>query len=312
MSARWARMGWWGMAAMATLLIMGRRAHPQPAQPQSGQTQSGQTQSGQGQPGQAQPGQVQKPGGVPAQNPAVRTEHTPPRRPEQMKGVPSPEMPPGAPECGGIAPQKTAEDVLAEMVKSAGVIFVGQVYAIRMPEGEANPGTSGGLHSSQPHVVEIEFRVDQGVRETSIGDPFVLREAEDQWRKGPQFTPHERAIVFLCPPDKDGLSAPVGGAVGVIPRGDDNQVDLTRLHALVEGAPANPAAANGSSDEGSGGQGTAQAAGEATGEAPLAMETSGGRMPELDAARAPFLAVLRDIYMLAAAEQPAGAAKSGF
>jgi hypothetical protein len=264
---------------------------------------------------------------VPAQNPAVRTEHTPPRRPEQMKGVPSAETP--APESSGsspqspgsstqngeVAPQKTAEEVLAELVKRAGIILVGQVYAIRMPAGEANPGTSGGLHSSMPHVVEIEFRVDQGVRGTSIGEPFVLRETEDQWRKGPQFTPHERVIVFLYPPDKDGLSAPVGGAVGVLPRSDADEVDLTRLHALVEGAPAQPAAANGSAGEGSAGQAAAEATGNGTGngigEASLTMGKGGERMPELDGARAPFLAVLRDIYVLTAEEQRAGAAKSG-
>jgi hypothetical protein len=310
MGARWARMGWWGMAAVvATLGTTGRRV----------QAQSGQAQTGQG-----QPGQMQRPDGVPAQNPAVRTEHTPPRRPDQMKGVPSPETPApqdsgSSTQSGGIAPQKTAEEVLAELVKRAGIILVGQVYAIRMPAGEANPGTSGGLHSSMPHVVEIEFRVDQGVRGTSIGEPFVLRETEEQWRKGPQFTPHERVIVFLYPPDKDGLSAPVGGAVGVLPRSDEDEVDLTRLHALVEGTPAQPAAANGPAGEGSAGQAAAEATGnvtgkgtgEGTGEASLTTEVSGERMPELNGARAPFLAVLRDIYVLTAEEQRAGAAKSG-
>jgi hypothetical protein len=290
MGARWARMGWWGMAAVVTLGMTGRRM-------------------------EAQAGQVQTPGAVPAQNPALRTEHTPPRRPEQMKGVPSSQTaaaaqqssgsPPqsGGPQSGGLAPQKTAEEVLAELVKRAGVIFAGQVYAIRMPEGEANPGTSGGLPSSRPHVVEIEFRVDQGVRGSSIGEPFVLRESEEEWRKGPQFTPHERAIVFLYPPDKDGLSSPVGGEVGVLPRGDEDQVDLTPLHALVEGGSVNPAAASGSAGAGSAGEGMAGA--------PLTTATGGERMPELDGPRAPFLAVLRDIYVLTAEEQRADATKLG-
>ena len=319
MTAKTTSLEWWGMAVLCM-------TWPMIAQP------------GQAQSGQAQSGQAQTEGAVPAPNPAVRTEHTPPRRPQQMKTVPRPE--PNAQQAsqgsdnpsrsGGLAPQKTAQDVLAELVKSAGVIFVGQVYAIRMPEGEANPGTKGGLHSSRPHVVEIEFRVDQGVRGPSVGDPFVLRESEDQWHKdASQFTLHQSAIVFLYPPDKDGLSSPVGGAIGVIPKETENQVDLTRLHALVEGAPASSTTANGTAANGSGTETTTEPAAKAVpsagqtpapdvtdvsttaGEQTLISGASRGRMPELDTTHAPFLAVLRDIYVLAAAEQPPTAPKSG-
>ncbi|MGI8772304.1 MAG: hypothetical protein ACR2JE_12805 [Acidobacteriaceae bacterium] len=314
MTAKTTSLEWWGMAALFMTL-------PMVAQP------------GQAQPGQAQPGQAQTQGAVPAPNPAVRTEHTPPRRPQQMKTVPRPEPDAqqvsqgsdNASRSGALAPQKTAQDVLAELVKSAGVIFVGQVYAIRMPEGETNPGTKGGLHSSRPHVVEIEFRVDQGVRGPSVGDPFVLRESEDRWHKdASQFTLHQSAIVFLYPPDKDGLSSPVGGAIGVIPKENENQVDLTRLHALVEGAPASGAAASGSSMTTttepaakavpSAGQTPAPDVTDVSstaGEQTLISGASRGRMPELDTTHAPFLAVLRDIYVLAAAEQPPAAPKSG-
>ena len=177
MAAMVTRLGWWGLAAVFMAPWM-----------------------------TARPALAQSKGAVPARNPAARTEHTPPRRPQQMRGVPQGEA------SAGLARQRTPEDVLAELVKSAGVIFAGQVYAIRMPVGESNPGTKGGLHSSRPHVVEVEFRVDQGVRGPSVGDPFVLRESEDQWRQdAPLLAVHQRAIVFLYPPDKSGLSSPVGG-----------------------------------------------------------------------------------------------------
>ncbi len=307
-SANPARSKWWRMAALFVTLPM-----------------------------VAQSGQAQAAGGVPAANPAVRTEHTPPRRPQEMKGVPRPEQDrqapaqssDPAPRNAGIAPQKTAEDVLAELVKGAGVIFVGQVYAIRVPEGQTNPGTSGGLHSSSPNVVEVEFRVDQGVRGPSVGDPYVLRESEDQWRSDQSRLPlHQRAIVFLYPPDKQGLSSPVGGTVGIIPRENNDQVDLTGLHALVEGTPANDTAPNPSATAmapaaGGPANGDAPGAGQppaqqvtdvwtASGEQTLISGTSRGGMPELDTKHAPFLAVLRDIYVLAAAEQPPSAPpKSG-
>lgn len=282
--------------------------------------------------GRAQTGNAQTEG-VPAANPAVRTEHTPARTPQQMKAVPQ-QAPQGSGNAAPgpeLAAQKTAEDVLAELVKSAGVIFVGQVYAIRVPAGQENPGTKGGLHSSRPGVVEIEFRVDQGVRGPSVGDPFVLRESEEQWKRdAAQLGLHQRAIVFLYPANKDGLSSPVGGAVGVIPKENDNQVDLTRLHALVTGAPANTSAGGAAVDAATESESSAASslAGEALtplasatppdvtdvstpgGEQMLTVGTGHGGMPELNATYAPFLAVLRDIYVLAA-EQPPMAPKAG-
>jgi hypothetical protein len=165
--------------------------------------------------------------------------------------------------------------------------------------------------------------VDHGVRGASVGEPFVLHESVDQWRQQiPPIALHERALVFLYPPDQAGLSAPVGGAAGVLPIVGDNQVDLSRLHALVQapasGSQASAAAANSSgthaasggapvtsdlpvtSSEGSttAGQQDQQIAGEATPSGGVSL----GKMPELEAPQAPFLAVLRDVYVLAAAQ----------
>jgi hypothetical protein len=271
--------------------------------------------------------------GTAQQNPdgAARPEHTPPMRPQQMKVLPRQ----GDAPRGTLPPASSTAEVLAELVREAGVIFAGEVYAIRMPEGEANPGTSGGLHSLNPQAVQIEFRVDHGVRGASVGSPFVLHESLEQWRQqAPPIALHDRAIVFLYPPDQSGLSAPVGGPAGVLPLAGDNQVDLSRLHALVRPAvsgtqakakPTNSTAenstdthaapdatpvtsdspatgSNGSITAGQGSRTAGQQDEQIAGEATPSGGVSEGKMPELDAPQAPFLAVLRDIYVLAAAQ----------
>ena len=286
--------------------------------------------------------------GTAQQNPpgGARPEHTPPLRPQQMKVLPRPEDAPR----GALTPQSSTGEVLAELVQAAGVIFAGEVYAIRMPEGQANAGTSGGLHSTNPQVVEIEFRVDHGVRGASVGGRFVLRESLEHWQQAKvQLALHERAILFLYPPDQAGLSSPVGGAVGVLPLKGIDQVELSRLHALVtapasgtqaSGTPANspsthsaPADSSGTHaappDEGTAGSSaaTGEAAPVATDSSATTRDTSGTagqqeqqgmgelttgggtsqtKMPELEASHAPFLAVLRDIYTLVAAQSGSG------
>jgi hypothetical protein len=220
-----------------------------------------------------------------------------------------------------VQPQATAEDVLAALVHHSAVIFAGEVYAIRMPQGTEMPqgtkgGVSGGVPSSRADAVEVEFRVDVGIRGASIGSDYILRMALPAWQQAPSFTLHQRAVTFLRPADASGLAGPVEGEadlpgmdLGVMPLDDSNQVNLGRLQRLVTRKtittaamlpPPGPAQAPSVTD-------VSTEAGEDT----LISGSSEGEMPELRSNTVPFLALVRDITVLSAAEaqQGNGAAK---
>jgi hypothetical protein len=215
-----------------------------------------------------------------------------------------------------VQPQATAEDVLASLVHHSAVIFAGEVYAIRMPQGMKGPtGVSGLVFSSRPDAVEVEFRVDMGLRGASIGSNYVLRMPVSTWQQAPPFTLHQHSVTFLRAVDAAGFSGPVEGAadvpgidLGVMPIDDSNQVDLTRLQRLVTRktitqvtmlppvGPAQPLSVTDVATE--------------QGEDTLISGSSEGRMPELRNNTVPFLALVRDVSVLSAAEGPQGNASA--
>jgi hypothetical protein len=235
------------------------------------------------------------------QTPSV-PQPTPPPHNEHLPAIGIPFVP-GV--SGGLPPQPTVEDALAELVHASGTIFAGEIYAIRMPAGEQAKGTA---HTAKPGVVDIEFRVDQGVRNASIGDPFILHESEAVWRAQPGiFQPHQRAVYFLTSPDEAGLAAPAGGASGILPIDDQDQVDLAHLHALVRRQDANspqpaPSSNAGTAQAGSAPQENVTDVTSPAGEATLQIGTDNGGMPELHAKTIPYLSLMRDVYVLVGAE----------
>ena len=220
-----------------------------------------------------------------------------------------------AQEAARVQPQATAEDALAAVVHHSAVIFAGEVYAIRVPaEMKAGTGVSGGMPSSRSDAVQVEFRVDVGIRGASIGSNYVLHMPLAAWQQGAPFKLHQRAVVFFRLPDASGLSGPVEGEsdlpgmdVGVMPVDESNQVDLSRLQRLVTKKiittatmlpPPNPAQVPSVTDVT-----TAQ------GEDTLISGSNQGKMPELRNSKVPFLALVRDVTVLNAAEgQQANAA----
>jgi hypothetical protein len=102
----------------------------------------------------------------------------------------------------------TVEEALHQMSDSAGVIFVGEVTAIRWHEGEN--GASG--------VVEVSFRVDEAVRGCSAGGIYTLNEWAGLWAGGdPRYRVGQRLLMMLHAPGAAGVSSPVGGMAGAIP-----------------------------------------------------------------------------------------------
>jgi hypothetical protein len=202
-------------------------------------------------------------------------------------------------------------------------IFAGEVYAIRVPremKGADDVDAAdmkGGLSSTRSDAVEVEFRVDMGIRGASIGSNYVLRMPASAWQQAPSFTLHQRAVTFLRAPDAAGFAGPVEGEsdlpgldLGVMSVDTSNQVDLSRMERLVTrktirsaamlppvALPQGPSVTD---------IDTAQ------GKETLVSGSSDGRMPELRKSKVPFLALVRDVTVLSAAEnlQPKPAAAS--
>ena len=111
------------------------------------------------------------------------------------------------PQTQQTLPQ-TVEDALHQMFDAAGIIFAGEVTAIRTRAGEN--GASG--------IVEIDFRVDQAIRGCAAGSTYTLHEWSGLWAGGtPRYLPGQRLLIFLHQPGPTGITSPVGGPTGIIP-----------------------------------------------------------------------------------------------
>ncbi|HEY0263029.1 MAG TPA: hypothetical protein VGC07_00775 [Granulicella sp.] len=104
-----------------------------------------------------------------------------------------------------VAPPATVTEALESMADRAGVIFAGQVTAIRQPQGASGQ-------------IEITFHVEQAVLGCVSGVSYTLREWAGLWTSNPhRYRLGERLLLFLHAPGPGGLSSPVGGQAGAIP-----------------------------------------------------------------------------------------------
>jgi hypothetical protein len=129
--------------------------------------------------------------------------------------------------CGvdQMLPQ-SPDDALHAMSQMAGVIFTGQVIAVR--RHEALDGATG--------VVEIEFAVEDAVRGVS-GGTYTLREWAGLWAAGDApFCVGQRFLMLLYAPGTAGLSSPVDGMDGAIPIRGGGQPN-PEATASTEGGP---------------------------------------------------------------------------
>jgi hypothetical protein len=140
----------------------------------------------------------------------------------------------GSPAFAQANPDTTITAALSSLSARAGVIFAGEVTAIRHING----------------VVEVDFQVHQNLKNATAGG-YVLREWSGLWAAGQRrYWVGENAVVFLSAPGKSGLSSSVDGMEGILPMlaGADISpdmstaisVDIQRLRARVRrdtGAP---------------------------------------------------------------------------
>jgi len=121
------------------------------------------------------------------------------------------ELPIG-PVSTGPGAAATADDVIEQMARAAGVIFAGQITAVLMP-----PRFSGSAMAEG--VVEVKFRVEQAVKGPAAGSVYTLREWAGLWSAmgGGRYRLGQRLLVFLYAPDARGMSSPVRGLDGAVP-----------------------------------------------------------------------------------------------
>lgn len=118
--------------------------------------------------------------------------------------------------CAAQQPDTSLEGALANLAQRAGVVFAGEVTAIRHIQ----------------NVVEIDFRVDQALK-PAAGE-YTLREWGGLWAAGQRrYWVGERAVFFLHAASGAGLGSPVDGMDGVLPMGPDG-VEVRRLRTRVQ------------------------------------------------------------------------------
>jgi hypothetical protein len=113
----------------------------------------------------------------------------------------------------------TVEEALKQMSDAAGVVFSGEVTAVRRRAG-ANGGSG---------VVEVDFRVDQAVKGSAAGSVYTLKEWAGLWPVGVErYRVGQQLLMLLHAPGAGGLSSPVGGMAGAIPvRGTSEAPGMT-------------------------------------------------------------------------------------
>jgi hypothetical protein len=108
------------------------------------------------------------------------------------------------------------------MNQRAGLIFAGNVLRIRRV-----PST----HLRDVETVEISFHVEQAVRGTYNGQTLIIREWAGLWAVQPRYRVGERAVLFLYPASRLGLTSPVGGNTGRFSVDPQGRVVLTPAQA---------------------------------------------------------------------------------
>lgn len=106
-----------------------------------------------------------------------------------------------------------------DLLRSSGYIFAGTVKSVER--------VTPTRHDSVG-VMRITFQVEKGIRGVQARQPLVIQEWLGLWEAGERYRPGERALLFLYPPSKLGLTSLVGGPMGRFPVGEDDGILLDR------------------------------------------------------------------------------------
>ena len=108
-----------------------------------------------------------------------------------------------------------------QLSEAAGMIFSGTVASV-----VKHPASSG-----QPvETVSITFHVDTAFRGTSVGQDLTVKEWIGLWTEGQRYRVGDRALLFLYPPSKLGLTSSVAGPIGRFEVDTAGRVSLSAQH----------------------------------------------------------------------------------
>lgn len=154
-----------------------------------------------------------------AVHPALPTAHTP------FDFVPERLTPERIPITSPIAPNPPARLPMPVsfpgVARAAGLIFSGTVKRV-----ERRPATRG----SAVETVEVTFRVDYAIRGVTAAEDLTISQWIGLWTSGQRYRVGERALLFLYPPSKLGLTSSVGGPMGRFNVDPWGRVLLSALH----------------------------------------------------------------------------------
>jgi hypothetical protein len=131
--------------------------------------------------------------------------------------IPPPVLPPRYP----VAPANPGlpQDVFQQLVRSAGIIFSGQVTAV------------GTAASSPGHAaISITFQVDHAIRGTLPNQSVTIHEWGGLWSRGENYRVGERVLLFLYEPSKLGLTSPVAGTMGRFALDSQDRIVMSAAH----------------------------------------------------------------------------------
>ncbi len=98
---------------------------------------------------------------------------------------------------------------LPQIVQGAGTIFSGTVTAITNHPASLSAGRGQAVGT-----IAITFHVERAIRGAVPGENFSLSQWMGAWSAGQRYRVGERALVFLYPRSRIGLSSCVGGTLG--------------------------------------------------------------------------------------------------
>jgi hypothetical protein len=138
-----------------------------------------------------------------------QTNRTDPEREAAFSSLPGhrirlPAREPGRPDPGLPRPVAPGTFGLPQLARAAGMIFSGTVTRTRHPatEGQAI------------ETVAITFRVESAIRGATAGQDLTMSQWVGLWSAGQRYRVGERALLFLYPASRLGLTSCVGGPIG--------------------------------------------------------------------------------------------------
>jgi hypothetical protein len=114
-----------------------------------------------------------------------------------------------------------------QIARAAGTIFSGTVTAVvRHPPTPRQP----------VETVAITFRVERAIRGATPGENLTISQWIGLWSGGQRYRVGERALLFLYPPSKLGLTSCVASLMGRFSIDPIGHVLLSQQHLLAFGA----------------------------------------------------------------------------